>query len=82
MSVLVMHIRHVGMHMLQRGVAMRMCMRLAGRIVRTMLVLVMGIMDVWMNMLHRLMKMFVSVMLGYVKPDTNRHQEAGTQNLN
>ena len=54
---------------------MPVAMRLAGRCVRRLLMLVMDVMHVAMFMLERLTQTLVVVRLGEVQIDTNAHQQ-------
>ena len=78
MTVLVVHVGNVRMPMPHPRMPVRMHMRLAGRIIRQMLVLVMLVVHVSMCMLHWLMLVLMFVMLGEVQPDAAPHQEAGS----
>ena len=60
---------------------MRVRMRLAGWVVRQMLVLMMRIVHVSMCVLHRLVLVLMFVMLGQVQPDAHAHQETGRDEL-
>jgi hypothetical protein len=70
----VVHVRHVRMSVAYQAMAMRMGVRLACRIVRTMVMGVMRIVHVRMGVLHHRMLMFVVVLLGEMQPDAERHQ--------
>ena len=67
-----MHIRDVGMLVAQARVPVPMGMRLAGRVARRMLVLMVRIMDVRMGVLHRLVLVRVLVLADERVP-TGRH---------
>jgi hypothetical protein len=56
-------------------VPVRVAMRLAGRIARRMLVLVVGVMHVPVLMLDRLMQVLVFMRLGQVQIDTDAHEQ-------
>ena len=57
-------------------VAMAVCMRFAGRIVRTVRVTVMLVMHVPMFVIQLLMKVVVLMSLGKMDVDADRHQHA------
>ena len=59
----------------QAGVLVRMGMRLTGRIVRAMRVLMVLVMHMRMIMPDRLMDMLVFVRFDDVEPDAGRHQD-------
>ena len=52
---------------------MAMAVRLAGRVVRRVLVLVMRIMHMSVGVLHLLMNVFVLMALGEMEPHASRH---------
>ena len=54
-------------------VSMAMAVRLAGRVVRRVLVLVMRIMHMSVGVLHLLMNVFVLMALGEMEPHASRH---------
>ena len=68
MPVPVMQIRIVGMAMAQRGMPVDVHMRLARRISRPMLMLVMGIMAMGMFMQHFLVAVLMLMLLGQMQP--------------
>jgi hypothetical protein len=72
--VAVVEVRIVRMLVQNPRVPVPMAMRLAGRRVRRMLMLVMEVMHVAMFMLERLMHMLVIVGLDEVQIDANPHQ--------
>ena len=72
--VAVVEVRIVRMLVQNPRVPVPMAMRLAGRRVRRMLMLVMDVMHVAMFMLERLMHMLVIVGLDEVQIDANPHQ--------
>lgn len=82
MPVRVVHVGDVRVCVTHPLVTVQMGMRLAGRIVRCMDMLVVLIMHVWMDMLHRLVLMFVLVILSQMQPDTKAHQQACNNELN
>jgi hypothetical protein len=63
--------------MAQRRVVVAMRVGLAGGIVAAVVVPMMGVMNVGMRVIERIMDVHVSVALGQMKPDTNRHQRTG-----
>ena len=77
MLVAVMQVRIMRMLVQKPGVCVPMAMRLAGRCVGRVRMLVMNIVHVAMLMLERLMQMFVLVRLGEVQIDANAHQQSG-----
>jgi hypothetical protein len=76
-----MHVRGMRVPVLQSLVPVGMGVRLAGRIIGGVDVLVVLVMHVRMRMLHRLMHMLVLVVLGEMQPDTDGHQQAGDKQL-
>ena len=66
MSMCVMHVWNVSMRVLHLFMTMHMRMRLAGRIIRAMLMLVMRVMRVEVRMFNGLMNMVVFVNLSEV----------------
>lgn len=72
--VCMMHIGRMGVGMLYLAVYVRVRMGLSGRILRSVRMLMMGIVDMEMFVGHRLVNMFVFVMLGGMEPDAERHQ--------
>ena len=58
------HVRHVRVSVFQSCVTVCMSVRLAGRIVRVVLVLVMRIVDVGMRVFHGFVNVLMFVMLG------------------
>ena len=81
MLVLVVHVRHVRMLVLQPLVAMRVRVGLAGRIVRRVLVLMVLIVHMRVGVLQGLMDVLVLVVLGQVQPDADAHEQAGDEEL-
>ena len=81
MFVRVVHVRHVGMLVRQTVVTVRVRVGLARRILRSMLVLVMCIVDVWMGVFHRLVNVLVLMVLGQDVARRRGHQKAGGQQL-
>jgi hypothetical protein len=79
MPVCVVHIRKVRMFVNKRGVLVNVGVRLSGRIMWGVLMPVVLVMHVGMGMLHRLVDMFVVVLLGRMQPDTEPHQRASRQ---
>ena len=73
MCVRMVHVRHMRMRVLQALMAMCMRVGFPGRIIRTVFVLVMCIMNVRMRVLHRLVNMLVLVLLSQMQPDADRH---------
>ena len=78
-SALVVHVGHARVLVAQGIMAMRMRVRLAGRIIRPMLVLVMRVMHMRMRVLDRLM--LVLVLLGLVQPLADAHEQTGSGQL-
>ena len=73
MFVRVMHVRHVRMRVFQAFMTMCVGVGFSRRIIRTVLVLVMRIMNVRMGMLHRLVNVLVFVLLSQIQPHAKRH---------
>ena len=73
-SVSVVDVRVVGMRMDQFLVSMPVRVRLAGRIVRRVCVLVMLVVVVKVFVFHRFVPVQVFVPLGQVQPNTDRHE--------
>ena len=61
-----------------RSVPMPMAMRFADRIFGAMRVLVMGVMNVPMLMLHHLVLVFMFMYFRQVQIDADRHEQTGT----
>lgn len=74
MSVAVVNIREMWVFVHHSRMTMPMVMRLAIVPVEIVRVLVVCIMDVLMTVLHRLMHVFVLMVLRQVQPDTPAHQ--------
>jgi hypothetical protein len=68
-----MHIRDVRVAMHQSLVPMGMSVGLAGGIIGRVLMLVMRVVDVRVQVLHRLVNMFMLVMLGEMEPHADGH---------
>ena len=64
--MLVVHVRHMGMRVPKRLVLVEMRVRLAGRVERAVVVLVVLVVKVRMSVRHRLMNMFVLMPFGEV----------------
>ena len=75
--MLMMHVGHMGMRVLQSGMPMLMHVGFAGRILWPMGMLMMLIMPVSVRMSYRLMIVHVLVALRNVKPHPETHQCAG-----
>jgi hypothetical protein len=75
MAVEVMHVGRVRMIMLQRLMLVRVGVRLSGRILGPVCMLMVLVMRVS----HRLVNMLVFVMLGDVQPDTQGHERSGRE---
>lgn len=75
MRVNMVHVGQVRMLVAQARVPMPMGVRLAGGIIGPMHVLMVGIVDVAVGMLHRLMLMLVDMNFSKMKPDANGHQD-------
>ena len=69
MAVNVMHIRRVRMRMFETIVPVPMGMRLAYRIIRSMLMLVMLVMNVRMRVCHWIVDVFMLMALRDVQPN-------------
>lgn len=74
MLVHVMHVRDVRVTMLQRLVPMSVGVRLAGWIVRCVVVLMVLVVHMRVRMLHRLVHMLMLVTLGKMQPDADGHE--------
>ena len=77
MTVTMMDVRVMRMRVNEFFVAMSVRVRLAGRVVRVVGVLMVLVMGVQMLMFHRLMLMDVLVAFGQVQPDAEYHQDGG-----
>ena len=77
MSVPVMEVGIVRVFVPKGRVVMPVGVRLAGRIVGAVGVLVMLVVDVAMLMVHRLMQVVVFVLLGQMQIDAQRHEDGG-----
>lgn len=75
MFVAVVQIRIMRMAVDEARMLVPVRMRLGPRI-RAMLMLVVRVMDMEMFVLHRLVGMFVHVLLGQMQPQADRHQHA------
>ena len=71
-----MRIRIVRVGMAQIGVDVCVDVRLAWRVIRAVRMLMVRVVNMRMNMLHRLMDMLVSVAFGEVQPHPDRHQNS------
>ena len=69
----VVHVRDVRMLVPEALVMVGVRVRLSRRVLRAMLMLVMGIMDMGMSVLHGFVNVLVIVLLGQVQPYTDRH---------
>ena len=74
MSVLMMHVRHVLVGMLQSHMRMPMGVGLTWRIFGFVDVLMILIMNVRMRVYQRFVDMLVFVMLGQMQPHSDRHE--------
>lgn len=74
MLVPMVNVRIVRMGMFESFVPMRMRVRFAARIVRRMLVLVMGVVRVFVLVSHWLVNMHVFMRFGQMQPDSQSHQ--------
>ena len=63
----------------ERGVLVNMGMRFSRWIIQAVLMLVVLVMHVGMGMLHRLVDMFMIVLLGRMQPDSQSHQRTCRQ---
>ena len=73
----VMDVRKMGMLVGQDCMPMRMAVRLAAIPVEIVFVRVMRVVNVWMGVFERLMRVLMLVMLGQMQPNPNPHQESG-----
>ena len=74
MQMPVVDVRVMSVGMSQFRVAVGMTVRFSGRVRRSVLVLVMFVVDVAVFVLHRLVLVFVFVPLREVQPDADAHQ--------
>ena len=79
MLMAVVDVRVVRVGVSHRRVVVRMAVGFAGRIVRTVLVLVVFVVNVTVVVGHRLMVVFVFVPLGQVQPDPHAHERSGQE---
>ena len=79
MPMPMMHVGHMRMRVRQSGMPMRMHVGFAGRILRSMGMLMMFIMRMSVRVSYRLMLMDVLVVLRNVKPHAEAHQCAGNK---
>ena len=79
MSVAMMSIREVRVVMGQRFMAMPVTAIRAGWHRLVVLVLVVRIVDMFMVVLQRIVRVFMAVLFGEVQPDTQRHQRSSNQ---
>lgn len=82
MPVHMMHVGDVRMLVRQSLVTMPVCMRLSGRIVGAVYVLVVLVVHMLMLVRHRLVDMLVFMNFRHVQPYAHRHQGAGGSELN
>ena len=76
MLMLVVHVGHVPVRVLQPAVPVRMGMRLAERIVRAVFVLVMCVMHMRVRVREHLVLVFMLVILGEMQPHPDSHEPA------
>ena len=74
MLVRMMHIGCVRMGVFERAMPMKVGVRFANRVIRSVLMLVMFIMYMRMCVCHRLVEMFMFVPLREVQPNTDSHE--------
>lgn len=77
--MLVMHVRHVRVPVLEAAMLVRMRVGLARRIVGAMLVLVMRVMCMRVRVREHLVLVLMLVILGEMQPHSNGHQGAGNE---
>jgi hypothetical protein len=77
--MLVVHVGHVPVGVLQPTVLVRMGMRFAERIVRTVFVLVMRVMHMRVRVREHLVLVFMLVILGEMQPHPNSHEPASDE---
>jgi hypothetical protein len=77
MLVPVMEVGIVGVRVPQRRVPVRVAVRLAWRVGRQVLVLVMFVVDVEVVVLQRLVLVLVFMPLGQVEPHADAHEDGG-----
>lgn len=73
MAMAVMQVRVVRVPVHERGVPVRVGVRLAGRIGGSVLVLVMFVVPMPVLVLHRFMEVFVLMPLGQMQPQAETH---------
>ena len=73
MTMAVMHVRHMGVRMPEWPVFVKMCVRLARRIVNAVLMTMVFVMNMRMSVCQCLMRMFVFVAFGQMQPHADRH---------
>ena len=81
MPVRVVHVGNMWIPVAKTPMTMPMRVRFAGRIIRAVLMLVVGIVDVAVCMLHWQMFMLVLVFLAEMEPNANGHQNTGGRKL-
>ena len=74
--MLVVHVGHVPVRMLEPAVLVRMGMRFAERIVRAVVVLVMYVMHMRVRVREHLVLVFMLVILGEMQPHPDSHEPA------
>ena len=79
--MLMMHIGHMGMRVLQSGMPMLMHVGFAGRILRPMGMLMMLIMPVCVLVLDTFVDVFVDVFFAHMQPEAQRHEGSGKAEL-
>jgi hypothetical protein len=76
-----MQIGVMGMSVHRLGMPVPMRMRLARRVARTMIVLVVLVVTVPVLVLHEVVEVFVFVLFGQVQPKAETHETAGDNQL-
>jgi hypothetical protein len=77
--MLMMHVRHVRVPVLEPAMLVRMRVGLARGVVGTVLVLVMSIMNVGVRVCEHLVLVFMLMIFGEMQPHANRHEGAGNE---
>ena len=72
-----MDVRKMGVFVGQDRMPMRVAVRLAAIPVEIVFVLVMRVVNVWMGVFERLVRVLMLVTLGQMQPDPNPHQRGG-----
>jgi hypothetical protein len=77
--MLVVHVRHMRVHVLEPAMPVRMGVGLPRRVIGAMRVLVMRVVNVGVGVREHLMLVFMLVVFGEMQPHPNCHQGAGNK---